>query len=492
MKTRVQRLLSGLLACCLVCTVLTWNAEAAGVCGFRDVPANHWAASSIQRCVELGLFQGESATTFGVGHEMNRAGFTVVLARLFGWETTGMDVNITEVYEDVPANAWYAGAAAAAYTHGALTRQSASFRPDEPITREELAVMLLRAMGYGSMTGLFTEAALPFRDVTTNRGYIAMAYEMGLVNGMSKTLFVPGRAATREQAAVVLSRLYGRLHPASEESMAILRTDEAMPDLSGCQTVILMAGSLTGGQKPQVSVNPGKTQDQARTEAQASGKTVLLGISGLASVLKNGTAAVQDLAQAVADGGYDGLYLNISQQAWTDAPLLTQLAQALRAAMPEKKLYVAADAPVSGQTAPDYTALGQAADKLVLRVAAYTDTAAEVPVYAMEPLEHICYALGVLTDQVPAGKLSLLLTAAGQAKKSGGKFTAADAKILETLTGQGTAYYSDRYACAYVETKDTVAWYLDGRALTARRQLLNCFGVSSLCVSTLNGTLSVS
>ena len=160
--------------------------------------------------------------------------------------------------------------------------------------------------------------------------------------------------------------------------------------------------------------------------------------------------------------------------------------------MPEKKLYVAADAPVSGQTAPDYTALGQAADKLVLRVAAYTDTAAEVPVYAMEPLEHICYALGVLTDQVPARKLSLLLTAAGQAKKSGGKFTAADAKILETLTGQGTAYYSDRYACAYVETKDTVAWYLDGRALTARRQLLNCFGVSSLCVSTLNGTLSVS
>ena len=106
MKTRVQRLLSGLLACCLVCTVLTWNAEAAGVCGFRDVPANHWAASSIQRCVELGLFQGESATTFGVGHEMNRAGFTVVLAQ---------------------------------------------------------------------------DLAQPFRDVTTNTGYIAMAYELGLV-----------------------------------------------------------------------------------------------------------------------------------------------------------------------------------------------------------------------------------------------------------------------------------------------------------------------
>ena len=482
----LRRLTACLCLCALLCGGLTVPAKAAG---FTDVTSGHWAAEAISQCVTQGWFQGKSANTFGVGQPMTRAAFAVVLSRFFGWQDQGA---YYQVFSDVPQGVWYEPALRACYEHGAVTRQTDTFRPADAITREELAVMLLRAMGYGSMTGLFTEAALPFRDVTTNRGYIAMAYEMGLVNGMSQNLFVPGRAATREQAAVVLSRLYGKLHPASEETMAILRTDEAMPDLSGCQTVILMAGSLTGGQKPQVSVNPGKTQDQARTEAQASGKTVLLGISGQASVLKNGTAAVQDLAQAVADGGYDGLYLNISQQAWTDGPLLTQLAQALRAAMPEKKLYVAADAPVSGQTAPDYTALGQAADKLVLRVAAYTDTAAEVPVYAMEPLEHICYALGVLTDQVPARKLSLLLTAAGQAKKSGGKFTAADAKILETLTGQGTAYYSDRYACAYVETKDTVAWYLDGRALTARRQLLNCFGVSSLCVSTLNGTLSVS
>lgn len=488
MSKHVQRILSFVVLAALLSCLLPPSAAAAG--RFTDVPASHWASSQITRAVDLGLFQGETSTRFGLGHPMTRAAFAVVLCRFFDWEMVTPDQGSYTDNQD--PNAWYYSAVETAYAHGAITSQTSDFRPADSITREELAVMLLRAMGYGSMTGLFTEAALPFRDVTTNRGYIAMAYEMGLVNGMSQNLFVPGRAATREQAAVVLSRLYGKLHPASEETMAILRTDEAMPDLSGCQTVILMAGSLTGGQKPQVSVNPGKTQDQARTEAQASGKTVLLGISGQASVLKNGTAAVQDLAQAVADGGYDGLYLNISQQAWTDGPLLTQLAQALRAAMPEKKLYVAADAPVSGQTAPDYTALGQAADKLVLRVAAYTDTAAEVPVYAMEPLEHICYALGVLTDQAPARKLSLLLTAAGQAKKSGGKFTAADAKILETLTGQGTAYYSDRYACAYVETKDTVAWYLDGRALTARRQLLNCFGVSSLCVSTLNGTLSVS
>lgn len=140
--------------------------------------------------------------------------------------------------------------------------------------------------------------------------------------------------------------------------------------------------------------------------------------------------------------------------------------------------------------APDYAALSKTADRLVLRVSAYTDTESAVPVCAMEPLENICYALSVLNDQVFAGKLSLLLTASGQARKSGGRFSGIDETALNALLQKGTAYYSDRYACAYVEAGDTTAWYLDGRALDARRQLLNCFGVNSLCLSTLNGTLN--
>ena len=45
---------------------------------------------------------------------------------------------------------------------------------------------------------------MPFQDVHTNVGYIAMAYELGLVNGTSATAFSPDRTATREQAAVML------------------------------------------------------------------------------------------------------------------------------------------------------------------------------------------------------------------------------------------------------------------------------------------------
>ena len=408
----LRRAAACLCLCALLCGGLTAPAKAAG---FTDVTSSHWAAEAISQCVSQGWFQGKSADTFGVGQPMTRAAFAVVLSRFFGWQDQGA---YYRVFSDVPQGVWYEPALRACYEHGAVTRQTDTFRPADAITREELAVMLLRALGYGSMTGLFSEVSLPFRDVTTNRGYIAMAYEMGLVNGMGKNLFVPGRAATREQAAVMLSRLYGKLHPAAEETMAILRADEAIPELTGCQTVILMAGRLTGGQASQVNVEPSEGQAQAQTEAQTAGKAVLLGVSGQAFVLKNGAAAAQALAQEVTDGGYDGLYLNISQQEWADGTRLAQMAQAVRAAIPDKKLYVAADAPASGQTAPDYTALGKAADKIVLRVAAYIDTKTEAPVYAMEPLEHICYALGILKDQIPTGKLSLLVTAGARPKRA--------------------------------------------------------------------------
>lgn len=486
MRKFVQKLTACLCLCALLGSSLTVPARAAG---FTDVSSGHWAAEAISQCVTHGWFQGKNAATFGVGQPMTRAAFAVVLCRFFGWQDQGASY---QIFSDVPQGAWYEPALRACYEHGAVTRQTDSFRPASAITREELAVMLIRALGYGSMAGLFSETSLPFRDVTTNRGYIAMAYEMGLVNGLGSSLFMPQRAATREQAAVILSRLYGKLHPVRQETIAMVRSMETLPDFTGCQTAVLMAGTLTGSQSPRFSPSGSEKEwAQAAQAARAAGCKVLLGVSGQAGTLAAGSAAAAPLAQALTDSGYDGLYLDIAQREWADGARLTQLVQAIRSLTgSDKLLCVSTDAPVRGEPAPDYAALSKTADRLVLRVSAYTDTESAVPVCAMEPLENICYALSVLNDQVFAGKLSLLLTASGQARKSGGRFSGIDETALNALLQKGTAYYSDRYACAYVEAGDTTAWYLDGRALDARRQLLNCFGVNSLCLSTLNGTLN--
>ena len=131
MKNRFSRFLAGMLAVLTVlCAVPTARAA-----GFADVPADSWAAEAIYRGVELGLFQGQSTGRFGMGQPMTRGAFVVSLCRLFGWELVTPS---TPTYQDVQdPDAWYYSAVETAYAHGAITDQTDTFRPGDPITREE-------------------------------------------------------------------------------------------------------------------------------------------------------------------------------------------------------------------------------------------------------------------------------------------------------------------------------------------------------------------
>ena len=473
-------MLAGLCLCALLAAGVTVPAKAAG---FRDVPAGHWASAAIDRCVAQGWFQGKSADIFGVGQPMTRGAFAVVLSRFFGWQSGG---TYYQIFSDVPQGAWYEPALRACYEHGAVTRQTDTFRPGDAITREELAVMLIRALGYGPIAGLAEGDAMPFQDVTTNKGHIAMAYELGLVSGVGQNRFAPTRAASREQAAVMLSRLYEKLHQTVTETMALVHSGEEQPDFTGVQTAIFTAANVTGGKNPRLNLTAEGNLSEQVSAARKAGCAVLLGIT-VAGTAADPAATASLAAQAVADGKYDGVYLAAGQM---DAKTLTALAAALRTAMPDKRVYAAAAAPQRGGDIPDYTALGKAVDRLVLQVPAYENTAGAVPVLAMEPVETVYYALGVLNNQVPAEKLTLYLTAGGHQRKTKGGVTSLTGAEVERLAEKGTVYYSDRYACAYLQSGDATVWYLNDKALTAREQLTACFGVRSVCLSTLWGTVS--
>ena len=76
-----------ILSLFLALTLLTGSASpalAAG--GYSDVPRDHWAAQSVRRAGELGLFQGVGGGRFGLGEPITRAAFVTALVRLFGWE----------------------------------------------------------------------------------------------------------------------------------------------------------------------------------------------------------------------------------------------------------------------------------------------------------------------------------------------------------------------------------------------------------------------
>ena len=486
MKMQIRRTAVWVLLVCLLCGALPAPAAAAG---FTDVPASSWAAPSIQRCVAQGWFQGESATTFGMGHPMTRAAFAVVLCRFFGWEMVTPEKG---TYEDVrDPSAWYFSAVETAYANGAITRQTDTFRPADSITREEMAAMLVRALGYGTIAGLAQPEAAPFTDTTTNAGYIAMAYELGIVNGTTATTFSPDRSATREQVAVILDRLDQKLSGEELSRLGVVSSPEDAAALDGLDTVAVPAGRISYNGTVQVSIFMEEDAlREIRSAVESSGATELLRVGGSSTVL-NGSAAstAEALASAVAQGGYDGLLLDLTNLKNEQRALLTKLVQQTAAKLGDKLLYVMADAPggENGSTgAYDLAALGSAADKLVLRVDAYEKTAEELTVAPLEPLEELYRVLVSLDGAVAPEKLSISISTRGVCWTEGKRSSTLNAQQIQKLAEEGAqAYYSSRYEAAYLtweeSGKQSVVWYLDSRAMAAREQLLRLFGVDQVC-----------
>ena len=480
----LRQALCGFLLCVLLAGVISVPASA-----ISDVPEDFWAKGDIERCVALKYFYLESDGTFGTGKEMSRAEFLVVLCRLFGWKPTAA---ARTIYEDVPKKAWYAGAVETAYHHGAITSQDGSFRPDALITRSEAAAMLVRGLGYGSIAGLIQDMPLPFQDVRANSGYIIMAYGLGLMDGTSVTSFSPEDHVTREQAAVILMRLHDKLHDPTTSRTGIATGPEGLPDMAGYEAVGVAAAKLTYNGEPQLaSLLSGEESAAVRDAVQAAGAKALLYVTGGVYQFREHDAEklAAVLLKAVEAGRYDGLFLDISGlTSVTQRNELTQAARLLREGLGEQLLYVAAEAP-AGKGAIfgyDYAALGESADRLVLRVSRQEEDA----VSPLEPPEQRYYGLNRLRGVVDAGKLTLLLTSTAAAW-DGESFVPVDRDTLtEYLAEQGAySHYSGRYACAYLPREGSAVWYLNGQSIRERTQLARLFGGGNLCLSDLNNAL---
>ncbi len=89
-----------------------------------------------------------------------------------------------------------------------------TFAPDEPMSRVEFCVSLLKSAGY---TGLGTQSATGYADdsdiPTEYKGYVRAASILGVVRGITldsgEVCFCPNNQITRAEAAVMINRLYG-------------------------------------------------------------------------------------------------------------------------------------------------------------------------------------------------------------------------------------------------------------------------------------------
>mgnify|MGYP001854088421 CR=1 FL=1 len=141
----MKKLLSSLLAAALTAGLLVPSAGAVDT-GFSDVPAESALAGEVRKAVDYGLMNGYDNDTFGYGDSMTRAQFTAVLVRMMGWDTVTPQ---TPTYTDVPASHTWYGVIETAAAHD-VANDGGAFRPSDPVTRGEMAELLVRALGLKS------------------------------------------------------------------------------------------------------------------------------------------------------------------------------------------------------------------------------------------------------------------------------------------------------------------------------------------------------
>jgi len=182
---------------------------------FSDVPPNHFAYTQIHRLRELGITAGVGNNMYGVGRTITRGEFVTYLVRLMRWEIIKPDKGSFKDNMD-PAHNFY-GTIETALAHGVIKKDSDYFRTDDPITREEMAIMIVRTLGYDTLAGQLDILGKPFDDVTRNYGYITIARDLGITAGTGPNTFSPNGIATREQAAAMMIRMYDKLNTPMQE-----------------------------------------------------------------------------------------------------------------------------------------------------------------------------------------------------------------------------------------------------------------------------------
>ena len=175
---------------------------------FTDV-SHSWADDGIQYCVTHQLMSGIGNNLFGPKLTTTRAQIVQILYNLEGEPKVSGTTPFTDLTQD-----WYQDAVLWAYQTGVVAgTSSTTFEPDLPVTREQIAVILMEYMTHVlKLERTWTPADLsifPDADSVSDWAKDAMAdaVALGLISGASnggQTYLEPQGSATREQVATIL------------------------------------------------------------------------------------------------------------------------------------------------------------------------------------------------------------------------------------------------------------------------------------------------
>lgn len=173
--------------------MLATTASAGSV--FPDVSDDADYARAAELTKDMGVFAGDSNGNFNPNQGITRAQCAAVVCRLLDAESYAQNMT-TAAFTDVSASHWANGYIAWAYDQGIINGYgNGKFGPSDTVTYEQAIKMLMVGIGYG-------DAAVDAGGYPN--GYISVAERYGFLSGVENTF---GNVITRANIAVLVANI---------------------------------------------------------------------------------------------------------------------------------------------------------------------------------------------------------------------------------------------------------------------------------------------
>ena len=208
MKHLRTRIWGALLSTALIVNFLPIRSAAANsvLASYTDLSPNSWYAQAVEYVLENGIMSGTSQHTFSPNATVTRGMAVQMIYAMAGKPNIG-----SHTYEDVRHGDWYYDAVGWATNKQIMYGyQEGRFFPGEPITREQLALVLY------NYALLFRYDTRPQADLSTfadgnsvsSWAEEAMIWSVGsgLLSGREGNCLNPGSSATRAEVAQIMMK----------------------------------------------------------------------------------------------------------------------------------------------------------------------------------------------------------------------------------------------------------------------------------------------
>ncbi|WP_315793956.1 InlB B-repeat-containing protein [Paenibacillus sp. BIC5C1] len=168
---------------------------------FKDVEG-HWAKDVIQQAIRIGIVKGYVDGSFKPDASITRAEFTMMLMNALQTEHTEATLSFTDRSN---IGSWAQSAVARALQAGFIQGDSkGAFRPNEAVTRAEMAVIISRALQLKVESSAHSTFADDEQIPLWAKAAVAGLQKSGLLNGKGLNTFAPKDNTTRAEAVNLL------------------------------------------------------------------------------------------------------------------------------------------------------------------------------------------------------------------------------------------------------------------------------------------------